>query len=444
MPRAWQIIHQKVMQYPKTAALILAMGVYVLLWCLSSSTTSRVLLTQVVAENAPVLNLPISLPYVSRKHGATPASPTRYRVTGEILMPVLSTADTLVLITDNCPLTLLINGAAPSDMALPVTGTCNMENRQFLISAAALHRGSNSFELEFEDNGGIYGVSLTTKSVWLKKTLMLVVPALFIALFGAACGATRESLARPSTIWAALILLLGVFFLCFSHATQSQTYDEGSHTAAGMQWWDKGEYSFEYMHMPLARIAAASLPYAFDITPKGDYQGWFFYIGNRIFHSNDDYVGNLTLARLGIIPFYLLGGVVVFIWSRQLFGSRAALLSLLLYAAHPAIAGHAGVAATDLPYAAMFIAALYAFVLWLERPALVTSLFLGVTTACMFLTKISCVVQFPVAVALVLEWHIFFLIRERAWRTIPWKRFALLACCVVLPVFVFLVEATYF
>jgi len=42
--------------------------------------------------------------------------------------------------------------------------------------------------------------------------------------------------------------------------------------------------------------------------------------GNAVLLAGNDYWTNLTLARVGNLPFYILACVVVYLWGRRWFG----------------------------------------------------------------------------------------------------------------------------
>lgn len=400
-------LNRRCFGWPLLAAALLA---YILLWLLAISPTSDVKLKPLPLGNAPITALPITLPFLEKSPRILVPPENIYHVSGHIALSRITTADTLVINVDNCPLSVRINGSLP-----PATPNfsgwknCNFTTSQLLIplSGSNLHPGVNDFEIIFKDEGGAYGINLYTKSVWLKKSLVIAAPLFFLLLMGGALGASCRAFRQPATGMAAALLLLGAWGVTLTYTALSQTYDESAHIPAGMQWWDKDMYTYEYMHTPLARIAGSALLYLADITPHGDYRGHFTTIGNRLLNTDDAYIRNLTLARLGILPFYLLAGAVIYLWSRRLYGEKTGLLSLLLYALSPMIAAHAGLATTDFTYGALFVTALYAFVRWLETPTRALSLFFGVSAGLMLLTKISALMQFPVAALMILEWHIF-------------------------------------
>lgn len=237
------------------------------------------------------------------------------------------------------------------------------------------------------------------------------------------------TIASNRTAWllAMAIAVVAAFAVALTYAEISHTSDEPAHIYTGMEWWLTGDYTIEELHPPLARVAAAAGLYLNGIVPssvKGktsrqeitaalyekswDQSRQLLYEGGDIYHR-------LALARMGILPFYVLSMLVVFAWARHLFGNETALLSLLLYATLPTVSAHAGLATTDMPYAALAVATLYAFARWLESPSRAHGLWLGVAGALALSAKFSALMQLPAALLAMAAWHGY-----RA-RPVAWK-----------------------
>lgn len=232
---------------------------------------------------------------------------------------------------------------------------------------------------------------------------------------------------RTAWLLAVVITVVAAFAVTLTYSEISNTSDEPAHIYTGMEWWLTGEYTIEELHPPLARAAAAAGLYLNGIVPssvKGKTsdaditealyrQSWdqsrqLLYEGGDVYHR-------LALARMGILPFYLLSMFIVFAWARRLFGNEAALLSLLLYATLPTPAAHAGLATTDMPYAALCVATLYAFWRWLEAPTYKHSFWLGLAGALAASAKFSALMQLPAAMLAMAGWHVY-QSRPAAWK----------------------------
>jgi hypothetical protein len=181
-----------------------------------------------------------------------------------------------------------------------------------------------------------------------------------------------------------------------TYTTFTGTTDEPIHIAAGLEWLDKGLYTYDRQHPPLARIAVALGPYLDGIVsdvPKTDrrYPLDFLFL-------NGGYFRNLTLARMGNLPFLILMCIVVYLWGSLWFNRSTALWALLLFTCLPPILGHSAVATVDAACAATVAAALYTFLRWLERPELRQAVLLGAAVGLALLSKFSSFVFLPVCV----------------------------------------------
>ena len=184
-----------------------------------------------------------------------------------------------------------------------------------------------------------------------------------------------------------LIFIVGLLRISSTYNIFWQTWDEPTQIAAGMEWLDRGHYTYEPLHPPLARVMDALGPYLDGIRSIG--KASMGNEGDAILHENGTYERNLTLARLGILPFFIIASVVVALWAKEYGGATTSLLSVVLFTTLPAILGHSSVATLDMACAALVTAALFALCLWLEQPTLLRSHLLGITVGLAILAKFS-------------------------------------------------------
>ena len=203
-----------------------------------------------------------------------------------------------------------------------------------------------------------------------------------------------------------ILSLLAVARIVAGYSTTSQAFDEPAHVAAGMEWLDRGTYIIDPLHPPLSRIAIALPLYIAGLRlPTVEGQETYFEIGNRILYQDGHYWRNLTLARIGILPFFLFGTWIVFYWARREFGTAAGILAAFCFTTLPGILTFGGLAYTDLPAAVMQFVLIVAFALWLDAPDGQSSLRLGVAAGLAILTKFTILIFFPAAaVCILLVW----------------------------------------
>ncbi len=200
-----------------------------------------------------------------------------------------------------------------------------------------------------------------------------------------------------------LLALIAVARIVSTYHVFSQTTDEPDHVAPGMEWLQYGTYTFEPLHPPLARVAVALGPYLAGLRLKDHGNLWTE--GNQLLQSQGRYLRNLTLARAGILPFFLLAVFLVWQWARVRYGEAPALIAVFLFTTSPVILGHAGMATTDMPEVAMFTLAVFAFVNFLEKPSLGWAALVGAATGLAIIAKFSGLVFVLASFAALLGWR---------------------------------------
>ena len=205
-------------------------------------------------------------------------------------------------------------------------------------------------------------------------------------------------------------LRIAATYTVFNH-----TVDEPAHIAAGIQWLDQGVYRLEPHHPPLARIAMAFGP--FLMGRRASNEPDMYKEGATILYGDGNYVRNLTLARVAILPFFWLACLVLYAATRALLGELVALCAVFLYTFVPPVLAHAGLATNDMPLSAMLAASFVAGLMWLARPDARRGVIFGACTGLAIITKFSIFLFLPVAFAASL---LCYLAAARpAWRRLP-------------------------
>jgi len=190
--------------------------------------------------------------------------------------------------------------------------------------------------------------------------------------------------------------------------------DEVAHIPAGYTYIKYHDYRLNPEHPPLLKDLAG-IPLQFlNLTfpanesfwttePNGQWNaGWKF-----IYLPQNNTEALLFWSRLPIILLSLLLGFFIFKWTKELFGSKAGLLALTLYAFDPNILGHNHYVTTDLGIAAFSVLAFYFFVQYLKNPSWKKTILAGLFLGLAQLAKFSAVLLFPVF-GLTLLLYIFF------------------------------------
>ena len=199
----------------------------------------------------------------------------------------------------------------------------------------------------------------------------------------------------------------------------SATYDESCHVAAGMELLDRGRYTYDIHHPPLARVMSA-----FPLYLKGSRSFGLencIEEGNAILRSSGRPQLNLTLARIGNLLFFFLAAWIVYLWSFRWFSKRTALIALVILLNLPPVIGHASLAALDVPGAAGLLTATYTILCWLEKPSTSGWIWMSLGILLAVLTKFSNIAFLPLTMLAMLV--VYSVGRGSAWQDqqVRWK-----------------------
>jgi hypothetical protein len=227
---------------------------------------------------------------------------------------------------------------------------------------------------------------------------------------GSHLGAHHSSLITPRffTAFAVIGLLSCYVALGLSASAQkSQTGDEGIHLAGGVSFWATGDYRVQpasgnwpqhWCGLPIW-LAGYQLP-SLDDPAWRELSEWR-YTENFCYQSGNDIDRMLLLGRMAASVFAALLAIIVYFWSRALFGPAAGLLSLALFVFSPTMLANGFLILADMASALFFTAAIGALWMLLHRVSLGTLLLSWFTLSGVFLAKFSGPMIVPMGLALV-------------------------------------------
>ena len=191
----------------------------------------------------------------------------------------------------------------------------------------------------------------------------------------------------------------------------SVTIDEFSHLPAGLSYWQRGTFALYHHNPPLVKMLAA-LP-VLAARPVIGYDGsWaqagatgyapgHVEFGAEFMRANAGrYFELFDRGRCVIVALSVLGGLLVFLWGRDLWGAGGGLLAATLWAFDPNVLAHAGVVTTDVGAAVADLAAVYAYWRWLRAPAWRRAAAAGVVLGLALLVKFSALMLLPLLPAI--------------------------------------------
>ena len=200
-----------------------------------------------------------------------------------------------------------------------------------------------------------------------------------------------------------LLLTVHLVLAVSSLVQENPTIDEVIHLPAGISYWQTGTFKLYHHNPPLVKLVAALPVLAAGVNTAPLYQSIYWrqeppnktgFAHRFAFENAEDYFTLFTRARLVMPLFSVLGGLVVFAWSRRLYGGPGGLLSLALWVACPNILAHARLITTDLAAAAFAVLAQFVFWLYLQRPSGRRAAWAGLVLGLAQLTKFSLILLY--------------------------------------------------
>lgn len=210
---------------------------------------------------------------------------------------------------------------------------------------------------------------------------------------------TRAALAALLSTQAGLLIWAG---LC-----HSPTYDETPHVAAGLSKWRFGQFDLYRVNPPLAEMVATAPLLA--IEHAEDWSNFSaepderpeFAVGRAFAAANGRRTLQLIMtSRCALIPLVLAGGLVCYLYARDLFGRRSGIIAAALWCFSPTVLGLGSVVTSDTAAASLGLAAGYLFWRWLRDPGWLGALAAGVGLGWALLTKFSLLAFVPLWPAL--------------------------------------------
>lgn len=209
------------------------------------------------------------------------------------------------------------------------------------------------------------------------------------------------------------LVSLGVAALLALHAAvalwavsgKSNTADEILHLTGGYAYWHLDDYRLHPENGILPQRWAA-LPAVFMAPPFPKLEGNAYWktseaqpVGHQFFYeTGHDHFPMLMAGRAMIVLFSVATGVLIFCWSRRLFGTIGAFLSLTLYALSPNFLAHGALATSDVCMTFFFLASLAAWWWHLHDPRARAWWLSALVFGLAYVAKFSAVLLLPMMV----------------------------------------------
>ncbi len=209
---------------------------------------------------------------------------------------------------------------------------------------------------------------------------------------------------------AACALLLGAMAVNMLTviAAKNVTIDETVLIPSGYYHLTRGYSSLTYEHPPLAKVIAATALLPLDVQTLPTPERRLRAAGEpdllvRFWQDNAAAIDRIGFwARLPAIALTAGLGILIFVFARDLFGARAAVLAAALFTLEPTVLAHGRVVQTDMPAAFGFLLLLFAIHRYLQHASALRALAIGAAGGIACLAKFSMILAGPMVTGLFL------------------------------------------
>jgi dolichyl-phosphate-mannose-protein mannosyltransferase/tetratricopeptide repeat protein len=177
-----------------------------------------------------------------------------------------------------------------------------------------------------------------------------------------------------------LLMILGLQ-LVLSVRRESQTWDEGNHIFAGYMSWIRADFGLNPEHPPMLKLLATAPLLSLPLKVPEAQDRYFkeaAFLGGKDFLYQNDADRILLRTRLAAATLTLLLALLVFLATKEMFGTGAAFIALALLAFEPNLLAHGALVTTDAGFSCFMFATVYAFYRYVKDPSVWRVVIVGV------------------------------------------------------------------
>ena len=215
-----------------------------------------------------------------------------------------------------------------------------------------------------------------------------------------------------SKLLASIIISSAVVLAIASVWNDSPIVDEIPHIGAGYSYIVKGDFRLNPEHPPLSKdIAGLTLSFlplsqgAFETKFwNEDINGQWNFGRNLIFNSGNDAILMARVAKIPLLLFFILSAIIIFHWTRKLYGKTASLIATFLFSFSPTVIAHSRFVTTDMAALFGILLATYFFIEFLKHQNKTTFVVAFIAFGVAQLTKFSLFLLNPFFLILAVVW----------------------------------------
>ncbi len=213
--------------------------------------------------------------------------------------------------------------------------------------------------------------------------------------------------------------ILAIFFVglmltlaIISLEQESAIMDEVAHIPAGYSYLTQRDMRLNPEHPPLLKdLSAIPLLFLKDIKFPSELKSWKEEINsqwdfgfNFLYNTGNDADKIIFWARIPMLLLLIFTGLIIYKWTKELYGNWSALMAVFLFSFSPTFIAHGRYVTTDVGAAFGFFAAIYFFVKYIQNQTSKNLLLAGIFFGIAQLIKFSLFLLVPYFGLMVLIW----------------------------------------
>lgn len=211
----------------------------------------------------------------------------------------------------------------------------------------------------------------------------------------------RKRLTRLHKVVFLFVLFIHAALVVYQDCWNSPNVDEVGHLPAGVAVWKYGRHDMYSVNPPLVKTIA-SLPAAFEDVKvdwsrddRGSFRRPEWDVGKDFINANaDDWFRWFQYGRLMLLPLSLLGGIVCFLWARELYGNSSGLVAFVMWCFSPNVLAWGASITPDMAATSLGLLASWLFWRWLKSPGFLNAFLAGMGLGIVELAKMSWIILF--------------------------------------------------
>jgi Dolichyl-phosphate-mannose-protein mannosyltransferase/Tetratricopeptide repeat len=208
---------------------------------------------------------------------------------------------------------------------------------------------------------------------------------------------------RKEYVGVCVLMFILTLQLVLSVRRESQTWDEANHIYTGYRTWTHSDYGLNPEHPPLLKLLAtipllSSKPRPPELLDRNFKEAAFLGGKQFLYQNNADQI--LFQTRMFSASLTLLLALLIFLGTKEMFGTAAAFIALTLITFDPNLLAHGALVTTDSGLSCFMFASVYAFYRYVKRPTIWRLIVAGIAVGLVLSVKHTGILILPILLLL--------------------------------------------